>query len=58
MPPKDKEPTCVWSFKVRYGGKIHQTGCGLIREDWFKIDWMYCPYCGKKLEVKDVSKNN
>lgn len=55
MPPKDKEPTCVWKHQEWEDAWL--TSCEGVH--WFadgtpeENDYKFCPYCGKKLEVKN-----
>lgn len=59
MHDKDKEPTCVWENVYMYRKTIFkspltwfESTCGVSGRKPLE-DWQYCPYCGKRLEVKD-----
>ena len=45
--PAPLENTCEW----KYGKYYWTTGCNTECE--IKLDWKYCPYCGKEIAIRE-----
>lgn len=48
--------TCEWVHETEWYPHVYHTSCGKIESEEFVNQRPFCPFCGKRIEVKDVEK--
>jgi len=48
--------TCEWVHETEWYPHVYHTSCGKIESEEFVNQRPFCPFCGRRIEVKDVEK--